>query len=122
VFRRFQIVEGLTRVALAVHGMLPASGGLEYNTGSIGDIVSPKKVPLSPGMVEVMLMLRLNKEFIPNDVNKIPKLSNDWEEKIPRRECILDEVTSNFLTGAEREEGDANVEDDSADDSDEDLE
>jgi hypothetical protein len=38
------------------------------------------------------------------------------------REWIFDEVTGDFLTGAEREDGDANVEDDSADDNNEDLE
>lgn len=45
---------GLSRVVLGYLSMLPGSGGLKCDIGSIGDIVALKRSRLSLGMVEAI--------------------------------------------------------------------
>ena len=93
------VFPGLSRVALGFCGMLPGSGALECDIGTITDYLTPKRSSLSPGLVEAMSVVRINKVLVEEDSSKIVKYGNDWQQKIPSREWLQDkeEVASNML-------------------------
>jgi hypothetical protein len=111
---------GLSRVALAIFGMLPGSGALEeecnINIGGVSDdLVGPKCGSLGLGMVETMMVIRINKDLVSVDTRHITQLDdkNCWQQKIPKREWLCDEVTSgDFLTGSLDEEDEGEYEND----------
>ena len=77
----------MQKVAKAIFSMLPGSGGLENDIGAFKDIISPKRESLDPGMVEVLLVVKLNKslaEFNTLEV-KVLRRGDTWKEKLPRR-------------------------------------
>jgi hypothetical protein len=88
----------LSRAALGFHGMLAGSGGLECDIGALGDIVGRKRASTSlMGMVEAQFLTRINKNLIPKDTTKIPALSSNWVDKIPKRDWVFDSIPDSFL-------------------------
>ena len=76
----------LALVSSQLFGFKPGSGGLECDIGGMGDVISPKRSSLSPGMVEVAMFLKLNKDLVERDPLKVTELSrNDWKHSIPGR-------------------------------------
>lgn len=75
----------LSKVATALFGMLPGSGGLECDIGGVGDVISPKRGSLDPGLVEVQMMIRLHKTLKELDSSAIPDLGKTWKNYIPKR-------------------------------------
>lgn len=74
---------GLYRVALGIYGMLPGSGSLECDIGTIGDLVTPKRSAISPGMVEAMSVVRINKNLSEEDLGKIKKWATSRARTFP---------------------------------------
>jgi len=65
--------------------MLPGSGGLENDIGAFKDIISAKRESLDPGMVEVLIVVKLNKSLAEFNTLAVGELSSQsWKEKIPR--------------------------------------
>lgn len=82
----------LAVVASELFGFKPGSGGLECDIGGVGDVVSPKRSSLQPGMVEVAMFIKLNKDLIeqnPTKVDALPKKYMEgpysWSARIPTR-------------------------------------
>jgi len=65
--------------------VLPGSGGLECDIGSIGDVISPKRGSLGAGLTEVQVMLKVNAALMTRDIRRIPCLGDKWEDHIPKR-------------------------------------
>ena len=65
---------GLSSFALGFLSILPGSGGLECDIGSIGDIGLTKRSRLSLGMIEAMFLIKINKSLRTTDSTKIAKL------------------------------------------------
>ena len=81
----------LRMVVKSLHGMLPGSGGLELDIGGFKDVIGPKRAQLDPGLVEVQLMLNVNKDLTTLDTLKIPKLGVGWRTHIPTRPKFPDD-------------------------------
>lgn len=75
----------LKKVALALFSLLPGSGALECDIGCFKDIVQPKRACLRAGVVEMNVVVGLNKDLHELDVSKICKLRKSWEAMIPDR-------------------------------------
>jgi hypothetical protein len=75
----------LKKVALALFSLLPGSGALECDIGCFKDIVQPKRASLRAGVVEMNVVVGLNKDLHELDVSKICKLGESWEAMIPDR-------------------------------------
>jgi hypothetical protein len=72
-------------VAFAVNGFLAGSGGLECDIGSFKDIITAKRSSLSSPVIEVLMMIKLNKTLNISNTNDIPRLSDDtWERNWPK--------------------------------------
>jgi hypothetical protein len=72
-------------VAFAVNGFLPGSGGLECDIGSFKDIITAKRSRLSSPVIEVLMMIKLNKTLNTSNTNEIPRLSDDmWGRHWPK--------------------------------------
>lgn len=99
-----------SQVASAILACLPGSGGLECDFGSLPDIIRPKRASLKPGMVEVAMMLMLNKALIPIDPSEVPELGKDWRKHIPLRPQSVvydeDETESDNERDDEKQDGD----------------
>jgi hypothetical protein len=92
----------LRMVAKAIFGMLPGSGALECDIGGFKDIIAPKRGLLDPGMVEVLLMVRLNKPLTEYDIGKIATLPCDtWQTKIPKGRPTL---PTDYFAGEDAEQ------------------
>ncbi len=65
--------------------MLPGAGGLECDIGGVGDIIAPKRGSLDPGLVEVNLMLRVNKTLQELETINTKRLGSNWQQQIPKR-------------------------------------
>lgn len=64
----------------------PISGELENNIGSMIDNVTPKRASLGSGYVEVLSLLRTNKDRMQHDARFVHDLPNaTWKEYISRR-------------------------------------
>jgi hypothetical protein len=74
----------LSRVACALYGMLPGSGGLECDIGGVSDMVQPKRGSLSAGIIEAMMSVRLNKTLVERDITIVKDLGRQWEKSIPK--------------------------------------
>jgi hypothetical protein len=71
-------------VAFAVNGFLAGSGGLECDIGSFKDIITSKRSSLSSQVIEVLMMIRLNKTLNMSNTNNIPRLADDtWKRHWP---------------------------------------
>jgi hypothetical protein len=75
----------LRQVAKTIYGMLPGSGALELDIGAFKDIISPKRGSLGPGLVEVQMMLRINKDITTLDTTKVSKIGKHWTQHMPKR-------------------------------------
>jgi hypothetical protein len=51
----------------------------------MGDVISRRRGSLGTGMVEAIMMIRLNKGMIVRDVTHVESLPNSWKEYIPDR-------------------------------------
>jgi hypothetical protein len=72
-------------------------------------------------MVEAMMVIRINKDLLSVDTRNITPLDDkNWQQKIPKREWLCDEVTSDFLAGGLDEQDEVEYENDSTDADDED--
>jgi hypothetical protein len=71
-------------VAFGVNGFLAGSGGLECDIGLFKDIITAKKSRLSSPVIEVLMMIKLNKTLNISNTNDIPRLSDDtWMRHWP---------------------------------------
>jgi hypothetical protein len=75
----------LTKVALALFSLLPGSGALEWDIGCFKDIVQPKRASLGPGVVEMNVVVGLNRSLHELDTTKVAPLRENWAECIPTR-------------------------------------
>jgi hypothetical protein len=75
----------LPRVADSLFGMKPGAGGLECDIGGIADVVTARRGSLGVGMVEVAMLLKLNKTDLIRDPSKVPGLGKRWKEHLPNK-------------------------------------
>ena len=68
-----------------VHGMMAGSGALELDIGSFKDVVQAKRGRLDPGLVEIELLLKINKSAATLDTSKVKDLGSGWKSHIPKR-------------------------------------
>jgi hypothetical protein len=76
----------LSRVALAVFGLLPGSRALECDIRGFKDVIGPKRSRLDPAAVEMHLVVDKNKdlaEIDPGKLEQVPKVN--WERMYPSR-------------------------------------
>jgi hypothetical protein len=77
----------LSKVALAVYGLLPGSGALECDIGFFKDILPPKRSRLDPAAVEMHMVVNKNKdlaELDPGSLEQLPPGEN-WDRNFPSR-------------------------------------
>jgi hypothetical protein len=76
----------LAKVALAIFGILPGSGGLECDIGGFKDVIGPKRSRLDPAAVEMHLVVDKNKDLSELDPGKLCQLpEKNWERMYPTR-------------------------------------
>jgi hypothetical protein len=75
----------LAKVALAIFGILPGSGGLECDIGGFKDVIGPKRSRLDPAAVEMHLVVDKNKDLSELDPGKLVQLPKEWERMYPSR-------------------------------------
>ena len=76
----------LTKVALALFGVLPGSGALECDIGGFKDILAPKRARMDPAAVEMHLVVDKNgdlNELDPGRLERIPQ--SNWARFYPNR-------------------------------------
>jgi hypothetical protein len=76
----------LTKVALAIFGVLPGSGALECDIGGFKDILGPKRSRMDPAAVEMHLVVDKNKDLTELDPGKLERIpQSNWDRLYPRR-------------------------------------
>jgi hypothetical protein len=76
----------LTRVALALFGLLPGSGALECDIGTFKDVIPPKRARLEPAAVEMHIVVSRNKDLTELDPGRlVPVPHTSWERLYPSR-------------------------------------
>jgi hypothetical protein len=70
----------LRKTAFAANGFLAGSGGFECDIGSFKDIITAKRSCLSSPVIEILMMIRLNKALNISNTNEIMCLPDDtWK-------------------------------------------
>ena len=72
----------LARVALAFLSMKLTSAAIERDFSPVSDIITRKRSQLSPKLVEILAVLKLNKDLIPSDVGKIQAMTKETVEDL----------------------------------------
>jgi hypothetical protein len=72
-------------VAKTSHDMLPGSGKLKLDIGAFKNVITPKRDSLSPGLVEVQMLLRINKELTTLNTMKIKQIGKKWKQQMSKR-------------------------------------
>jgi len=81
----------LRMAAKALMCILSGSGGLELDIGGFKDVLPPKRGSTMPGLVEVQLLLNINKKLVSLKTDEIPKLGDNWASHIPSRPFLPDD-------------------------------
>jgi hypothetical protein len=84
----------LAQAALALFGNNASSGGLECDLGSMSEVLAPKRASLKPGMVEICMFLKINKELMPVDPRQVVCLGKNWQDDIPKRPPLAEDEPS----------------------------
>ena len=75
----------LGQTALAVLGNKSSAGGLECDLGGMSEVLAPKRSSMRAGLVETLMFLKINKELMPTDPDKVARLDKNWQDHIPKR-------------------------------------
>jgi hypothetical protein len=79
----------LMQAALAILANKPSSGGLKCDLGSLLDVLAPKQSSLRVSLVEINMLLKINKHLIPTNPAEVApldkKMNLNWENNIPKR-------------------------------------
>lgn len=68
------------------------------------DVITPKCEHLNQGLVEVQLLLKINKELSTMNTLKIPDLGNQWKNFIPKRPAFPENYFGSDTENEEEEE------------------
>ena len=75
----------LVEAIAALLASKPGSSGLDCDSGSLNDIITPNRSSLGGGFAKASMMLKLNKHLMPYDPENLIFLDDsNWENHIPK--------------------------------------
>lgn len=93
----------LAHQALGMLGAMSSSAALERDFGAASDLITHKRACLKPWMVEVLMMVRLNTDLLPQDITAVPSRSSEHDDVVKSLSKCLDPVL-NLLAISEQVE------------------